>query len=99
MGVVIALDARLRFGVVGTSGTLNTGSSGVLSVVDDFLAFVEVDFKVAVDFDFLSPLVFGSVGSAARFFETVLAGAAPFRSELGRDTLADRRRDILRTTF
>ena len=99
MGVAIALDARLRFCVVGTSGTLNTGSSGVLSVLDDFFTFVEVDFKVVVDFDFLIPLVFGSLGSAARFFETVLIGAAPFRSDLGRDTLADRRRDMLKTAF
>ena len=99
IGVVSALAVRLRLGVIGRSGTLNSGSLAAIVVLDVSLDFVDVAFNAEVDFAFLTPFVFGFSGSAALFLELVLAGAVPLISELGSDALVERRRDILRTAF
>lgn len=99
MGIVVALGARLRFGVVGTSGTLNVASLGAIRAFVEVLESVRVDFKVVVDFDLFMPFAFGSAGSAARFFGIVLIAAVLFKSEAGSEILVERRRDMLKTTF
>ena len=95
MGVVVETGARLRLGVLGISGTLNSGALGAFDGIFDLVVEDDAEF----DLDFLMPLVLASAGSAARFLLFVFVAAVPLSSDFGSEILEERRRDILKTNF
>lgn len=95
-GVEGAFVVRLRFGVVGLSGTLKVEALGAFGA---FFGFVVEAFDDCVGFGFLMPLILGSEVSAARFLVFVFVIVGPLDSELGSKNLEERRSDILRTSF
>ena len=95
MGVVVEAGVRLRLGVIGISGTLNSGASGAF---EGFFNLV-VDDNAEFDLDFFMPLALTSAGSAGRFLVFAVVAAIPLVSDFGSEILEERRRDISRTSF